>query len=92
VSPHNTFALNWADFGFFGVLIIPLLLYFSTYNIFKFGSNNQENIALLTIIYFIGSSFFSHNMLEQPLSVGIMVALAVMGHKSKNNFKKRKNT
>jgi len=91
VSPHNTFALNWADFGFFGVLIIPLLLYFATYNIFKFGSNNQKNIALLTIIYFIGSSFFSHNMLEQPLSVGIMVALAVMGHKSKNNFKKRKN-
>jgi len=86
VSPHNTFVMHWAEFGFFGLLIIPLLLFLVSVDIFKYGSKTQKDKAILIIIFFSVSCFFSHNMLEQQLDVAALVALSIMGLKSKKNF------
>jgi len=83
VGPHNTFAAHWAEFGLFGMFIIPLLLFLSTYNIFKYANSEQKQVAILVIIYFITSSFFSHNMLDQPFQVAVIIALATIGYKRK---------
>jgi len=89
VAPHNTFAVHWAEFGFFGMLIIPLLLYLSTYDIFRYGTERQKQMAILVIIFFTFSCFFSHNMLEQQLDVAALVMLSVMGYKSKIRYHKQ---
>jgi len=86
-SPHNTFAEHWAEFGILGILIIPLLLYLISIDIFRYGDTNQKQMTVLVIIYFVGACFFSHNMLEQPLNVATLVAISVMGYKAR--FKKR---
>ena len=86
VAPHNTFAVHWAEFGFLGMLIIPLLLYLSSYDIFRYGTRKQKQIALLVIIFFTLSCFFSHNMLEQQLDVAALVMLSIMGYKSRKNY------
>jgi O-antigen ligase len=86
VSPHNTFVMHWADYGLFGVLLIPLMFLFSSFNIFKYGNSNQKKLAVAIIFYFALSSFFSHNMLEQPLQIASIVMLSVIGYKVKKKF------
>lgn len=86
VSPHNTFVMHWADYGLFGVLLIPLMFLFSTLNIFRFGTSDQKKLALSILLYFTLSSFFSHNMLEQPLQIASIVMLSVIGYKAKKRF------
>jgi len=84
VSPHNTFVMHWADYGIFGILLMPLMFFLSSLNIFKFGDSKQKDIAILIIIYFTLSSLFSHNMLEQPLQIASIVMLSIIGYKAKN--------
>jgi len=86
VSPHNTFVMHWADYGLFGVLLMPLMFLFASLSIFRFGTSSQKKLALSVILYFILSSFFSHNMLEQPLQIASMVMLSVIGYKAKKRF------
>jgi len=86
VSPHNTFVMHWADYGIFGILLIPLMFFSSSYNIFKFGNQNQKYLAYLILTYFTFSCFFSHNMLEQPLQIASIIILSVIGYKAKNRY------
>ena len=86
VAPHNTFAMHWADYGLFGVLIIPLLLFFSTYYIFKYGSTEQKQVAIRVIPYFIMACFFSHTILIQPFQLATVIALSTMGYKAKQQY------
>ena len=88
VSPHNTFIMNWADYGLFGILIIPLLIYLSCYYIFRFGKKEYKHMAILISIYFIFSSFFSHNMLETPFQLASMILLSSLGLKAKRENEK----
>ena len=83
VGPHNTFAMQWAEMGIWGMLIVPLLFLFSTFDVFKYGSSNQKHIAILVIIFFTFSCFFSHNMFDQQLDIAALVAVSVMGYKSR---------
>ncbi|HIP27496.1 MAG TPA: O-antigen ligase domain-containing protein [Flavobacteriaceae bacterium] len=89
VSPHNTLAMHWADYGIFGILLIPLMFFFSSVNIFKYGNRNQRHLAFLIITYFLLSCFFSHNMLEQPLQIAPIIMLSVIGHKVRNKYIQR---
>jgi O-antigen ligase len=86
VSPHNTFVMHWADYGIFGILLIPLMFFYASYNIMKFGNQNQKYLAYLIITYFTLSCFFSHNMLEQPLQIASIIILSVIGYKAKNRY------
>jgi len=86
VSPHNTIAMTLADFGLFGLLLILLMLWVTTYNIFKYGQKEERQLAWLFIPFFLLSSSFSHNMLEMPFIVATIVLMATLGYKSKNNF------
>jgi O-antigen ligase len=86
VSPHNTFVMHWADYGIFGMLIIPMMLFFASYYIFKYARREHRQLALLIILYFTLSSFFSHNMLDQPLQLAVIMALSVIGYKAKLNY------
>ncbi len=88
VSPHNTFAMVWADYGIFGIILIPLMFFFSSYNIVKFGNREQKHLAVLILTYFTLACFFSHNMLEQPAQVASIVILSVLGDKAKNRYMK----
>jgi len=83
VSTHNTFVMHWADYGLFGVLLVPLMFFFATLNLFRFGTSDQKKLAFLVMVYFTLSSFFSHNMLEQPLQIASIVMLSVIGYKAK---------
>ena len=89
VSPHNTFAMVWADYGIFGIFLIPLMFFFSSYNIVKFGSKEQKQLSILIITSFALSCLFSHNMLEIPLQIASIIILSVLGEKAKNNYIKR---
>jgi O-antigen ligase len=86
VSPHNTLVMHWADYGLFGLLLIPLMFLFATLNIFKFGKSDHKKLAISIMLYFTLSSFFSHNMLEQPLQIASIVMLSVIGYKAKKRF------
>jgi len=86
VSTHNTFAMNWADYGIFGILIIPLMFFFSSYYIFKYGTQANKQLAWLVLIYFTFSSFTSHNMLEIPLQLGTIMALSTIGYKAYQKY------
>jgi hypothetical protein len=89
VSPHNTFAMLWADYGLVGMSIIPLLFFLSTFYIFIYADKESRQMAILVILYFTFSSFFSHNMLEQPFQLATLMALSVVGYKAKMSTKKR---
>jgi len=86
VGPHNTFATHWAEYGIFGMLIIPMMLFFSSRYIFIYGKKDHKQLALLVIIYFTISSFFSHNMLDQPLQLASVITLSVIGYKAKLKY------
>ena len=89
VGPHNSFALTWADFGLIGVLIIPLFLYFTTYQIFQSEKKEHKEIALLFILYYTFSSFFSHDMLDQMFNLCGAVIISALGYK--NIYDKKEN-
>ena len=86
VSPHNTYAMHWAEFGLLGMTFVPLYLFWASRNVFRYGSRSQRQFALLVIIYIVLSCMFSHNMLHQKLNIAIVLAVAIMGYKSKNRF------
>ena len=86
VSPHNTFVMHWADYGIFGILIIPMMLFFGSKYIFKYAKKEHKHLALLVIIYFMLSCIFSHNMLDQPLQLAVIMALSAIGYKAKLNY------
>lgn len=81
VGPHNNFARTWAEFGIFGVLVIPLLLISSTYQAF-FTRKEYRDVAVLFIIYFTMSSFFSHNILDQEFNFVGALIIATLGYKN----------
>ena len=91
VAPHNTFIMHWADYGILGILLIPLLLYFATYNIYKYGKKLHKELAFLIMTYFILASFFSHNMLESPFRIAAIIILSALGLKAKELDYERKN-
>ena len=91
VAPHNTYAMHWAEFGFFGVLILPLLFFLVSIDIYRYGTKKQKQMALLVILFFAFSAIFSHNMLDQQLDVAVLIALSVMGQKSRSKSLLRKN-
>ena len=89
VGPHNTFASNWADFGLLGMLIIPLLFFTASWHLLKFGSKRQKQLAVLVLMHYTFSSFFSHDMLEQPFQFAILVALVSIGEKAKKRYEEQ---
>jgi len=89
VAPHNTFAMHWADYGLFGVLIIPLMFFFSTYYIFKYGSKEHRQVALLVIPYFTLACLFSHTIMIQPFQLATIIALSTIGYKAKKRHMKK---
>lgn len=76
VGPHNTFARQWAEFGLIGLLIIPLMLFAASYNVFKGHNTENKQLAVLFSVYFIVASFFSHNMFEQEFQIAGMILIA----------------
>lgn len=83
VAAHNTFATNWAEYGVLGLLIIPLLLFSVTYNIFRAKDKENKQVAILFIIHFVIASFFSHNQLEQEYQLAAVALISVLGLPSK---------
>lgn len=86
VAPHNTFAMQWAEFGFFGFLIIPLIVILSTYNVLKYGERKDKQMAITFILYFIIACFFSHNIFEQPFRIAGLVIVSTLGYNKKKKF------
>ncbi len=84
VGPHNTIALTLAEFGVFGFLIVPLLLFVSTYKIFISKNKELKQIAFSFVIYYLYSCMFSHNMLEQTFNYASIVILSILGLKEIN--------
>jgi len=82
VGPHNTFARTWAEYGLFGVLIIPLFLLSATYQIFFSIDKAKRDLGILFIVYYTLSSFFSHNMLEQDFNIIGAIVIATLGYKN----------
>ena len=91
VAPHNTFVMHWADYGIFGIVIIPLLLYLASYQIYQYGRKSEKDLALLLIVYFTLASFVSHNMLGNPFRIAALVILSVLGLKAKEFYNDKKN-
>lgn len=86
VGPHNTFAMLWADQGLFGLLLIPLLFYFTTYNIFKYGDKSQKQLAVLFIITYSISCIFAHTRLFSITAIAFITAIAAMGYNTKKSY------
>ncbi len=86
VGPHNTFAMLWADQGLFGLLLIPLLFYFTTYNIFKYGDKGQKQLAVLFIIAYGLSCIFAHTRLFSITAIAFITAIAAMGYNTKKSY------
>lgn len=91
VGPHNTIALTLAEFGILSIFMVPLLLIVSTYDIFKYGKKINKNLAITFIIYYLYSSMFSHNMLEQAFNYVGIVILLMLGNKDKKDLYVSKN-
>jgi len=83
VGPHNTFAMVAADQGLFGLLLIVLLFFFSTYYVFKYGDTEQKQLAILFLIAYTLSCFFSHDRLSQTTAIVFMIAISTIGYKMK---------
>lgn len=86
VGPHNTFAMLWADQGLFGFLLIPLLFFLSTANIFKYGTKEQKQLAVLAMLIFTFSCFFSHDILSAVTFIALMVIVSTIGNKMKRKY------
>ena len=86
VGPHNTFAMLWADQGLFGMLLIPLLFFLATYNIFKYGNKEQKQLAILFIIAYTISCFFSHGRLSNITAIAFITIIASIGYNTKRLY------
>jgi len=82
VAPHNSFARTFAEFGLFGIFIIPSFLYFTTRKVFKSMDKNYRDIGILFIVYYVLSSMFSHNMLDQAFNMVGAIIIATLGSKN----------
>lgn len=85
VSPHNTFAVTLAEFGLFGLLIIPSFLFLTTYKLFKNSAKEYRDIAILFIVYYLSFSMFTHGMLSY--SINMVAAVVIVTLEAKNRGK-----
>ena len=88
VGPHNTFTMLSAEQGIFGLILLPLLFFVSTVNIFKYGKKEHKHLAVLSIITYTLGSFFSHDMLSSVTVIMLMVIIATIGYKMKQIYLK----
>ena len=86
VSPHNTFAVTLAEFGLFGLLMIPSFLYLTTYKLFKSSPKEYRDIGVLFIVYYVSFCMFTHGMLNY--AVNMVAAVIIVTLESKNRYKK----
>jgi len=85
VGPHNTIALTLADFGLFGLLIVPLFLFATSYKVLRNGIKEHKQLAILFIVYYLYSCMFSHNMLDQKFNYVGAIIITILARK--NNSK-----
>lgn len=83
VGPHNTFAMLWAEQGIFGFILLPLLFFVSTINIFKYGKQEHKQLAVLSIVTYTVGCFFSHDILSAVTVIALMAIVSTIGHKMK---------
>lgn len=86
VGPHNTFLMLWADQGLFGLLVIPLLFFATTYNIFKYGDKKQKQLATLFMITYSISCLFAHTRLMSITAIAFITVIASIGYNTKKSY------
>lgn len=60
VSAHNLYAVHWAEYGIFGMLILPLLLFLLYWK----AKGEIKKVIFLFIIFILFRSIFTHNTLD----------------------------
>jgi len=85
VSPHNTLAVTIAEFGLFGLMIIPSFLYLITSKLFKNHAKEYRDLGILFIIYFSSFSMFTHGMLIYPFNMVAAVMIATLELRNRNS-------
>jgi len=85
VSPHNTFAVTVAEFGLFGLVMIPLFLYLTTYKLFQNSIKEHRDIGILFIVYFSSFSMFTHGMFTYPINTVAAVVIVTLASKNRQN-------
>lgn len=73
-STHNLYVLHWANYGLFGMVLIPLLMFILLYK----SQGNAKTTIWLFIFVFMFRSMFSHNTLDiYYLITSISLAMAM---------------
>jgi O-antigen ligase len=81
-STHNLFVSNWADYGFFGVILIPLLMFFLLRN----SKGDTRTIISLFIFIFMFRSLFTHNSLDIYYFITSISLAMAMNIKSREGY------
>lgn len=78
VSTHNMYLLHAAEYGLFGLPILPLALYAST----RHSCGESRKIANIFILFILLASLFSHTVLDQRSYLTVFALMSAMSASS----------
>ena len=81
-STHNLLVSNWADYGIFGVILIPLLMFF----LLRKSEGDARTVISLFIFIFMFRSLFTHNSLDIYYFITSMSLAMAMNIKSREGY------
>jgi O-antigen ligase len=83
-STHNLFIAHWADYGIFGVMLIPLLMFL----LLRKSEGDTRTVIWLFIVIFMFRSMFTHNSLDIYYFITSMSLAMAMNIKSREGYAK----
>lgn len=75
ISTHNTYLSLLAEYGFFGIVILVLLLYAITKNLLISAHKDRQQLGVLFVIYILFTSLFTHNTLDSGVKLGMFALI-----------------